>query len=222
VLGIAANKSGNKAMDERAMNRMLEVGEGTPEFHLIMGKAYLQHQEYDAALAELRKAEAANPELPFLHFNLGIAFVETGDAANAEKEFLQDSRIDPELTDNYYQLAKIYAQGERDGEAEQAYREALKRDPRRPGAWFGMAKIYQKEGKYQEALQAVEETLKVVPGSDKGHYLRGQLLLKLRRKEEAGAEFARAKKLMDADLDKDREKWSDTTISSPELTHEKN
>jgi tetratricopeptide (TPR) repeat protein len=107
-------------------------------------------------------------------------------------------------------------------DAAQAYREALKRDPRRPGAWFGLAKIYQKQGKYAEALQAVEETLKVVPGSDKAHYLRGQLLLKLGRKEEATAEFASARKLMDADLDKDREKWSDKTISSPELTGGKN
>src|SRR5882724_10940862 len=57
VLGIAASKSGKKELDERAMERMLEVGEGTPEFRLIMGKAYLQHQEYDAAFAELRKAE---------------------------------------------------------------------------------------------------------------------------------------------------------------------
>src|SRR6202795_2493332 len=80
VLGIAANRAGKKELDERAMKRMLEVGGGTPEFHLIMGKAYLQHQEYDAAFAELRKAEEANPELPFLHFNLGIGFVETGDA----------------------------------------------------------------------------------------------------------------------------------------------
>jgi len=52
--------------------------------------------------------------------------------------------------------------------------------------------------------------------------LRGQLLLKLGRKEEAQREFASAKKLMDADLDKDREKWSDKMISSPELTSGKN
>jgi len=98
----------------------------------------------------------------------------------------------------------------------------LKRDPSRPGAWFGLAKIYQKQEKYEEALQAVGETLKVVPESDKAHYLRGQLLLKVGRKEEAQAEFASAKKLMNADLDKDREKWSDKTIPSPELTQGKN
>src|SRR5260221_10740198 len=160
VLGIAASKSGKKELDERAMKRMLEVGEGTPEFRLIMGKAYLQHQEYDAAFAELRKAEAANPELPFLHFNMGIGYLETGDSGKAEKEFLRDSRIDPELADDYYQLGKIYAQGQRDAEGVQAYREALKRDPGRRGPGFGLAEMYQKEGQNEEAVRAFDETLK--------------------------------------------------------------
>ena len=66
------------------------------------------------------------------------------------------------------------------------------------------------------------ETLKVVPESDKAHYLRGQLLQKLGKTEEAKAEFAAAKNLMNADLDKDREQWGDRQMASPELTREKN
>ena len=222
VLGIAASKAGNKEVDERAMKRMVEVGEDTPEFHLIMGKAFLQHQEYDKAFAELRKVETAAPDLPFLHFNLGIAYEETGKNELAEQEFLKDLRIDPDLADDYYQLGKIYAQERRYEDAERAYLEVLKRDPQRPGAWFGLAKIYQEQGKYEEALRAVGETLKVVPESDKAHYLRGQLLQKLGKTEEARAEFAAAKKLMNADLDKDREKWGDRQVASPEVTGEKN
>src|SRR5258706_13337385 len=98
-LGIAANKAGKKELDERAMKRMLEVGESTPEFHLIMGKAYLQHQEYDTAFAELGEAEEAKRDLPFVHFTLGIAYVETVEAAKAEKELLKDSRMHPGLPD---------------------------------------------------------------------------------------------------------------------------
>ena len=222
VLGIAASKAGNKELDERAMKRLLEVGGDTPEFHLILGKAYLQHQEYDTAFAELRKAEAAAPDMPFVHFNLGIAYEETGKNDNAAQEFLRDIPIDPDLPDNYYQLGKIYAQEQKLEEAERAYKEVLKRDPHRPGAWFGLAKIYQRQEKYEEALQAVEETLKVVPESDKAHYLRAQLLQKLGRREEASAEFARAKKLMDADLDKDREKWGDKQVASPEVMNAPN
>ena len=136
----------------------------------------------------------------------------------AEQEFFKDTRIDADLADNYYQLAKIYAQEQKLEEADRAYREVLKRDPQRPGAWFGLAKIYQQQGKYQQGLKAVDETLKVVPESDKAHYLRAQLLQKLDRNDEAKGEFATAKKLMDADLDKDRERWGEKQIASPEVT----
>ena len=95
------------------MKRMVEVGEDTPEFHLIMGKAFLQHQEYDKGFAELGKVEKVAPDLPFLHFNLGIAYEETGKNELAEQEFLKDLRIDPDLADDYYQLGKIYAQAQR-------------------------------------------------------------------------------------------------------------
>jgi len=217
VLGIAANKAGKKELDEKAMKKMVEVGVDTPEFHLIMGKAYIQHQEYDKAFAELKNVETTSPELPFLHFNLGIAYEETGKSELAEQEFLKDAKIDRDLPDNYYQLGKIYAQRQNEAKAEQAFRESLKRDPLRPGAWFGLAKLYQEQGKYEEALRAVDETLRTVPESDKAHYLRAQLLQKLGRKEEARGEFATAKRLMVADLDKDRENWEEKQVASPEV-----
>ncbi len=50
--------------------------------------------------------------------------------------------------------------------------------------------------------------------------MRAQLLQKLGRKEAARAEFATAKRLMDADLDKDREKWKDKQVASPEVMKE--
>ena len=59
-----------------------------------------------------------------------------------------------------------------------------------------------------------------MPESGKAHYLRAQLLQKLGRKQEASGEFASAKKLMNADLDKDREKWKDKLVASPEVTNQ--
>src|SRR6266403_1375849 len=41
LLDIAAVESSQKSLDEKILSRMLEVGGGTAEFHLIMGKAYL-------------------------------------------------------------------------------------------------------------------------------------------------------------------------------------
>jgi len=57
------------------MKRMLEVGESTPEFHLIYGEGLSAAPgNMTTAFAELRKARGGkNRILPFVHFNLGIA-----------------------------------------------------------------------------------------------------------------------------------------------------
>jgi hypothetical protein len=47
--------------------------------------------------------------------------------------------------------------------------------------------------------------------------MRGQVLLRLGRREEAQAELATSRKLVDASLSKQREKNGDGPIPSPEL-----
>src|SRR2546426_3385338 len=53
LIDIAAVESGQKELDEKILSRMIEAGGGTPEFHLIMGKAFLNRSEVDEAKAEL-------------------------------------------------------------------------------------------------------------------------------------------------------------------------
>ena len=64
VLGIAAHNAehtaANNALDERALQRLIEVGGDSAELHFILGKAYLNRQEDDAAITELNRAAAAN------------------------------------------------------------------------------------------------------------------------------------------------------------------
>jgi hypothetical protein len=50
--------------------------------------------------------------------------------------------------------------------------------------------------------------------------LRGQILSKLGRKEEAQAEFARVKKMTDANYSKDVESFSEGRVPNPELTRQ--
>src|ERR1700722_8841790 len=85
ALGIAAHRVGQKDLDDKAMSRLVEIGSDTPEFHLILGKAYLNRGESDRAIDELEKAEAANPDLPYVHFGLGVAYTKSEDNEHAER-----------------------------------------------------------------------------------------------------------------------------------------
>ena len=50
VLSIAAHRASMKELDEKATAQLVRIGEGSPEFHLFMGKAHLNLEQYDLPL----------------------------------------------------------------------------------------------------------------------------------------------------------------------------
>jgi tetratricopeptide (TPR) repeat protein len=218
VLGMAASRAGDKELDEKAILRLIEIGGDTPEFHLILGKAYLQRDEVAGALTELEKAQALNPQLPYLHFNLGVAYRHSANYEKSEAEFLKDIQLEPELVDNYVQLGYLYWLVQRNDDGVPEFRKALEKDPKSGDAWFGLARSYLRQKKHAEALQAIDKAAKLAPENQRVHFIRGQVLQGLGRKDEAQAEFEIAKKLMDKGFTEDREKMEERYVPSPELT----
>ncbi len=156
VLSIAAHRAARKELDEKATTQLVKIGEGSPEFHLFMGKAHLNLEQYDMALADFQAAAEANPKLTFVHFNLGLAYLKKQDYEHARDEFLKDAAVEPDLAFNYDELGDVYSLMQENNRAEKSYREALRRDPRLVNSYLGLAKVYQREGKYQQALQAID------------------------------------------------------------------
>ncbi|SRR5437016_5517325 len=222
LIDIAAVESGQKELDEKILSRMIAVGGGTPEFHLIMGKAFLNRYEVGEAKAELECAAEGNPDLPFLHLNLGITYMRSGEHERAEAEFRRDIALEPDLADNYEQLGVLYARMQRDEDAEKSFGEALDRDAKSAGAYLGLAKLYQKQIKPQSALKMIDTALHLSPDIHGGHFLRGRILMQLGRQKEARAEFAAARKGMEGRLNKEREslELEDDRVPNPELTRQ--
>jgi len=218
VLGMAASRAGDKELDKKAILRLIDIGGDTPEFHLILGKSYLQRDEVAGALTELGKAEALNPQLPYLHFNLAVAYMHSADYEKSEAEFFKDIQLEPELADNYVQLGNLYWLTQRNDDGVPEFRKALEKDPKSGDAWFGLARSYLRQKKYAEALQAIDRAALLAPENQRVHFIRGQVLQHLGRKDEAEAEFAIAKKLMDKGFIADREKLEERYLPSPELT----
>jgi len=216
VLSIAAHNAGKNELDEKAMGRLVEIGSEAPEFHLILGKAYLNREELDKAIPELELAASGNSSLPYAHFSLGLAYMRKDDNERAEAEFRKDIAVEPDLPDNYEQLGLLYTKGQKDAEAEHFYRQALHYNPRSPVSLLSLGRLYQREGKNREALTVLDAAEKLVPDNQNVHYMRGQVLLRLGRRDEGHAELATAKKLVDASLNKQREKY-DGPVPNPEL-----
>lgn len=217
VLSIAAHRAAMKELDEQATAQLIKTGEGSPEFHLFMGKAHLNLEQYDLALADFQAAAQANPNLTFVHFNLGLTYLKKQDYERARYEFLKDAAVEPDLAFNYDELGDVYALMQQDANAEKSYREALRRDPRLVNSYVGLAKIYQRAQKYPQALSAIDSAGKLDPSRTDIHYVRGQILLRMGRKEEGKKELETSVRI-DNQRRAERQKQVESgTVPSPEL-----
>jgi tetratricopeptide (TPR) repeat protein len=107
VVSIAANQAGRVELDQQATARMIEVGQDTALFHLIIGKAHLAHEEDSRAFDELQHAARIDPKLPFVHYFLGTLYRRRNDLEAAKQEFLKDAAIEPDVAYDYDQLGLI-------------------------------------------------------------------------------------------------------------------
>jgi tetratricopeptide (TPR) repeat protein len=217
ALDMAAHNAQQTELDEKTIRQMISVGEDTPQFHLILGKAFLNRREDDKARAEFERAAQSDPHLPYLHFNLGLLAARRRDWTAAEDEFRKDIAVEPDLPDNYEQLGKLYMDSGDDKRAEAAFQQALDHDAHSEAALLGLAGIYRRQDKYAAALSALDKAVKANPRNHNAHFLRGQVLQRLSRRTEAEAEFAEAKKLLNSSLATDREKLDHQSVPSPEL-----
>jgi tetratricopeptide (TPR) repeat protein len=102
--------------------------------------------------------------------------------------------------------------------AERSFRKALRLDPRLTSSLFGLAQISNQQGKYATALSELDTALKIDPSNNSLHYLRGRVLLRLNRKDEAQAELAAATRLLQSQRET-RQKELYGTLPHPELTN---
>src|SRR3984957_5155384 len=220
VLGIAANKAGQPQLEQRALARLIEIGQNSPEFHLLMGKAYLNREEYDHAIAELALAAKGDSALPFVHFNLGMAYLKRQDLDQAKAEFLRDIAIEPDVSYDYDQLGEVYYLQQQDEAADKAFRKALRLDPQLASSHFQLGRVYQREKKYEEALTEADAALKLDSDSPGIHYLRGQVLQHLGRAQDAKHEMETFTQLSNAAREKRPQEPEAGPMPNPELTEE--
>jgi tetratricopeptide (TPR) repeat protein len=220
VLDIAAYKTKNAALEEKAGARLAEIGEGSPEFHLLMGKAHLNRGEYDDAIKDLQDAAQTDPKLPFVHFNLGLAYLHKQDYDRARNEFHKDIAVEPDVQFNYEQLGGLESVVGNDDEAAKNYRSALKLDPQMVTSHLGLAKIEERQYHYAEALSELNQVVRLDPGNAGARYLRGQVLVRMGREKEGREELASAAKMMNDKREARHKELEGETVPSPELARE--
>ena len=195
VLSIAAGKSSDPGLQKQALDRMLQIGQNTPEFHLYMGKAWLSEGDTGKALNEFNAAAAAQPPLPLAHYFLGRTYLERHEFTQAEAELQKDEAIEPDFAYNYEELGMMYVLLDQPDKAEKSLRQAIERNNTLVNSYFALAKLYRDNARYKEALEMVDHAEALAPTSASVHFTRGQILKYLRQTVKANQEFQTAARL---------------------------
>ena len=220
VLGRAAELSKNAALEEKAYARMAEIGQGSPEFRMIIGKSHLNRGEYDDAVRELEAAAQADPKLPLVHYYLGMTYVRKQDYERARVEFQKDLALEPDAAFTCEQLGKVESTLQNEGEAAKDFGRAVKLDPQLVESRMGLAKIAERKREYPAALAQLDEIIRLDKNNASSRYLRGQVLLRMGHEKEGREELAVATKMLNDQRAARQKELEGEPVPSPELTRE--
>ncbi len=220
VLGRAAELSKNTALEEKAYARMSEIGQGAPEFRMIIGKSHLNRGEYDDAVRELEAAAQADPKLPLVHYYLGMTYVRKQDYERARVEFQKDLAQEPDAAFTYEQLGKVEATLQNEAEAAKDFGRAVKLDPQLVESRMGLAKIEEQKKEYPAALAQLNEIIRLEKDNASARYLRGQVLLHMGREKEGREELAVATKMLNEQRAARHKELEGEPVASPDLARE--
>jgi len=177
----------------------------------------LRVRDLSGAIASMRRAIEANPDLPGIHFELAEALHASdspADRVEAEKEYLLALQKNPHETQAAVRLGDIYSERSDWANATKFYQAALAQQPSNADASVGLARVYSEHGNTASALPLLQAAVQSDPTNILAHFRLSALYRRLQRPEDAArelAEYQRLKKLKD-DL---RMVYSTMKLTSP-------
>ncbi len=172
----------------------------TDLYYYNMGVSYLEKKDPEKAIPFLEKAARMNPKNFQIFHALGIAYSMLGELNRAEEYFKIAISLNPAYGPSHNLLGVIYTQKGLYDKAEQEFRRALDdiAYPTREVVYLNMAKLYLKMGKTQKAIAALDQAIIVNKNYSPAYALKGYIYA-------LNGDYARAKELYKAAIDRDRE-----------------
>lgn len=149
-----------------------------------------------AALAELERAIAINPQFTPALLEAGDLHAELGEAELAERAYAAAARIEPRNFDAQFRHASTLHQLGRLDDAVRAYLRSLSVRPNEFEAMLGLSAAYLEAGNAAQALPYAQRSAESRPRSGEARMHLGTVLATMDRHEEAVVEYRQAAELM--------------------------
>ncbi len=197
---IALYLGGEWEQARRAFERLSARDPGNPFFQLLLGNILYSLGELDAASGRYRRALELKPDFGVAHYKLGVCEYRAGRLVQSLESF----RALLALKDQSHAMAAYFVGlissflGDDEG-AMEGFSMLRRNSPQSRIANYYLAQLEIKHGRHEEALRLLDELLQTTPRLAEVHYLRGRVLEKMHRNEEAVHSFRKTIELNPAD-----------------------
>jgi tetratricopeptide (TPR) repeat protein len=195
--GLALVRSDRAADAESIFSRLLAEHPGTAELSVVLGHAYAEQGNFDAAIEALRRALQLDPGVADASSALGRIYLKQGklqDAADALRAELHAHAEDIKARQT---LATALDLDGRQDEALVELRIVLRSKPNFADARYLVGKILLARGAADEAAAHLEAAARLAPEDANIHYQLARAYEKLGRNAPSEREFARYRELKD-------------------------
>lgn len=159
------------------------------------GNAYIDHDKYDAAIADLTKALLFAPDSVDLYILRGLAYKLNGALDKATDDYTRAIELAPDDPLPYMNRANALLKAKQYGKALMDYDKAIELDPKYADAYFNRATAYEKIMENEKAIEDYSMAIKLNPEDAMAYKRRGELRMENGQESLARKDFAKAAKI---------------------------
>lgn len=173
-----------------------------PQYQYNVGLVYLQNGKYDEAIRYFQKSLSLKTNFDLALNAMGLALFMKGEFQQAVTYFEKCLQVNPGFTEARNYLGSIYQEMGMLDKAEQEYRKAIVDETykSRELPYYNLARLYYSQGKDEEALELVEKSININNRMIMSLNLRGVILERLGRIDEAIASYSAALQIAPDDI----------------------
>ncbi len=207
----------------KIFSEMLSSFGDTATIHMYFGQAYGRSDFQDDAVAEFKKAIAADDKLPGVHYSLAAAYLSTSGNSKlpeAEAELKKEIALSPKYAPPYAALGHLLAQQHDPATQPRSRNRSQARDRARPHqsrriplpgpVLLGRSQASRSRSRSSSVHRPHQRRLaKCIPGAKRHTILLGRLLMQTGQPEEGKKEVAISQSLLQQNLQRDQNQLSD-------------
>ncbi|HEX7010193.1 MAG TPA: tetratricopeptide repeat protein [Phycisphaeraceae bacterium] len=193
-MGHIYRSRGDYDLASRAYERAVETDPNSFQAHYYLALVRQLMGQIEEAVRIYLRALTINPDSLEANRDLSSAYLQLGQAAQAIPYALRATQIDPDNQAAWCNLAAAYSLTGQYAQAVDAYRQAAELGELADPVLLGLADAHIHLDNYQQAINVLELLIRRSPSST-AHERLGLALFKMRRFEEALAQYRQAQQL---------------------------